>query len=48
MTEYLSSLHMTGAATYDEIFGANISYNEMAAKDKTYTEWATNGHEYIV
>ena len=48
MIEYLSSLHMTGAATYDEIFGANISYYEMAAKDKTYTEWATNGHEYIV
>ena len=48
MIDYLSSLHMTGAATYDEIFGANISYNEMAAKDKTYTEWATNGHEYIV
>lgn len=48
MIEYLSSLHMTGAATYDEIFGANISYDEMAAKDKTYTEWATNGHEYIV
>ena len=48
MIEYLSSLHMTGAATYEEIFGANISYNEMAAKDKTYTEWATNGHEYIV
>lgn len=48
MIEYLSSLHMTGAATYDEIFGANISYDEMVAKDKTYTEWATNGHEYIV
>ena len=48
MIEYLSSLHMTGAATYDEIFGANISYDEMAAKDKTYTKWATNGHEYIV
>ena len=48
MIEYLSGLHMTGAATYDEIFGANISYDEMVAKDKTYTEWATNGHEYIV
>ena len=48
MIEYLSSLHMTGAATYNEIFGANISYDEMVAKDKTYTEWATNGHEYIV
>ena len=48
MIEYLSSLHMTGAATYDEIFGANISYDGMVAKDKTYTEWATNGHEYIV
>ena len=48
MIEYLASLHMTGAATYDEIFGANISYDEMVAKDKTYTEWATNGHEYIV
>ena len=48
MIEYLSGLHMTGAATYDEIFGANISYDEMAAKDKTYTEWATNGHEYIM
>ena len=48
MIEYLSSLHMTGAATYDEIFGANISYDEMVAKDKTYTEWATNSHEYIV
>ena len=48
MIEYLSGLHMTGAATYDEIFGANISYDEIAAKDKTYTEWATNGHEYIV
>ena len=48
MIEYLSSLHMTGAATYDEIFGANISYDEIVAKDKTYTEWATNGHEYIM
>ena len=48
MIEYLSGLHMTGAATYDEIFSANITYNEMAAKDKTYTEWATNSHEYIV
>ena len=48
MIEYLSGLHMTGAATYDEIFDANISYDEMVAKDKTYTEWATNGHEYIV
>lgn len=48
MIEYLSGLHMTGAATYEEIFGANISYDEMVAKDKTYTEWATNGHEYIV
>lgn len=48
MIEYLSGLHMTGAATYDEIFGANISYDEMVAKDKTYTEWATNGHEYIL
>lgn len=48
MIEYLSSLHMTGAAIYDEIFGANISYDEMVAKDKTYTEWATNGHEYII
>ena len=48
MIEYLSGLHMTGAATYDEIFGANISYDEMVTKDKTYTEWATNSHEYIV
>ena len=48
MIEYLSGLHMTGAATYDEIFGAHISYDEMVAKDKTYTEWATNSHEYIV
>lgn len=48
MIEYLSSLHMTGAATYDEIFGANLSYDEIIGKDKTYTEWATNGHEYIV
>lgn len=48
MIEYLSSLHMTGAATYDEIFGSNLSYDEIIGKDKTYTEWATNGHEYIV
>ena len=48
MIEYLSGLHMTGAATYDEIFGANLSYDEITGKDKTYTEWATNGHEYIV
>lgn len=48
MIEYLSSLHMTGAATYDEIFASNLSYNEIIAKDKTYTEWATNSHEYIV
>lgn len=48
MIEYLSGLHMTGAATYDEIFGANLRYDEIIGKDKTYTEWATNGHEYIV
>ena len=48
MIEYLSGLHMTGAATYDEIFGANISYDDIVTKDQTYTEWATNGHEYIV
>ena len=48
MIEYLSSLHMTGAATYDDISASNLSYNEIIAKDKTYTEWATNGHEYIV
>ena len=48
MIEYLSGLHMTGAATYNEIFGANISYYLFVSKDKTYTEWATNGHEYIV
>lgn len=48
MIEYLSSLHMTGAATYGEIFASNLSYNEIIAKDKTYTEWATNSHEYIV
>lgn len=48
MIEYLSSLHMTGAATYDELKGANITYNDMISKDKSYTEWATNGHEYIL
>ena len=48
MIEYLSGLHMTGAATYDEIFGANITYDEISAKNKTYTEWAVNGHEYII
>ena len=48
MIEYLSSLHMTGAATYDELKGANITYNDMISKDKNYTEWATNGHEYIL
>ena len=48
MIEYLSGLYMTGAATYEEISASNLSYDEIIAKDKTYTEWATNSHEYIV
>lgn len=48
MIEYLSSLHMTGAATYDELKGANITYNDMISKDKNYTEWATDSHEFLL
>lgn len=48
MIEYLSSLHMTGAATYDELKGANITYSDMISKDKNYTEWATDSHEFLL
>lgn len=47
MIEYLSSLHMTGAATYNEMYGADKTYNELIALDKTYTEWAVDGRQFI-
>lgn len=47
MINYLSSLHMTGAPTYEEMYGADKTYNELIALDKTYTEWAVDGRQFI-
>lgn len=47
MINYLSTLHMTGGATYDEIAAARKTINALTALGHTYTEWATNGREYI-
>lgn len=47
MINYLSSLHMTGGATYDEIANARKTISALTALGHDYTEWATNGREYI-
>ena len=47
MINYLSTLHMTGGATYDEIAAARKPINALVALSHTYTEWATNGREYL-
>lgn len=47
MINYLSTLHMTGGATYDEIAAARKTINALVALGHTYTEWATNGREYL-
>lgn len=47
MINYLSTLHMTGGATYDEIAAAMKTINSLLAQGHTYTEWATNGREYL-
>ena len=47
MINYLSTLHMTGGATYDEIAAARKTINALVALGHNYTEWATNGREYL-
>lgn len=47
MINYLSTLHMTGGATYDEIAAARKKISALVALKHTYTEWATNGKSYI-
>ena len=47
MINYLSSLHMTGAALYSEIADARKTIDSLVALNHTYTEWATNGREYL-
>lgn len=47
MINYLSTLHMTGGATYDEFAAARKTINSLVALGHTYTEWATNGREYL-
>lgn len=47
MINYLSTLHMTGGATYDEIAAARKTIDSLVALGHTYAEWATNGREYL-
>lgn len=47
MINYLSTLHMTGSATYNEIATARKTIDGLVALGHTYTEWATNGSEYL-
>lgn len=47
MINYLSTLHMTGGATYDEIAAARKTIDSLVALGHTYAEWATNGRDYL-
>ena len=43
MFNYLASLHLQNAITYDELRDKNITYAELIAKNITYTELVKNG-----
>ena len=43
MFDYLASLHLQNAITYDELRDKNITYAELIAKNITYTELVKNG-----
>ena len=43
MFDYLASLHLENAITYNGLRDKNLTYTELIAKDITYTELAKNG-----
>ena len=43
MFDYLASLHLQNAITYNELRDKNITYTELVAKSITYTELVKNG-----
>ena len=43
MFDYLASLHLQNAITYDGLRDKNLTYNELIAKSITYTELVKNG-----
>ena len=43
MFNYLASLHLQNAITYNGLRDKNLTYTELAAKSITYTELVKNG-----
>lgn len=43
MFDYLASLHLQNAITYDGLLDKNLTYTELIAKSITYTELVKNG-----
>lgn len=43
MFDYLASLHLENAITYNELRDKNLTYTELIEKDITYTELVKNG-----
>ena len=43
MFDYLASLHLQNAITYDGLRDKNLTYTELASKSITYTELVKNG-----
>lgn len=48
MFNYLSRFHIEDAISYNELAGANITYNDYVALHMTYTELAQKGKSFIL
>lgn len=48
MFNYLSQFHLEDAISYNELAGANITYNDYVALHMTYTELAQKGKSFIL
>ena len=47
MFDYLASLHLQNAITYNELRDKNLTYTELVAKSITYTELVKNGNTLL-
>lgn len=47
MFDYLAQFHLDNAVSYDELFAADKTYNELIAYNEDYTNWAIHGKTII-